>query len=255
MATRKVTPGTPFRGALTARFFNDTVDVQEAFKQGKLGGGGGGQQGNRQFGCDIVRIKNSSGSDVSLGGVLGISDWLFAPSDGLPQFKAQGFNAVGITPNEATHFGSYAVAIETIANGRIGFAALSGIAKAQIDVDDTTDMFAHPITDDVTKLQAGPVGTCRILVKESGTGTKWAIVALGVPNLIGRFTLNETLSAGGDAAADLTRPDGSGDWEDSGRDYDLYDDLGSFEGETDAVAFARWDFTQARWSIIQLACE
>jgi hypothetical protein len=255
MATRKVTPGTPIRDALTARFYNDTVDVQAAFKSGRLGVGGQQQSLARQLGLDIVRVKNTSETDAPLGGVLGLSSWIFDPGDGLPQFKSQGANFTCVSPVEADHFGSFVVPVETIAAGRIGWAAISGVCKVQLDVDDTTDMFAHPITADFNKLQAGPVGTCRILVKESGTGTKWALVQLGCGKIRGRFTLNEALSAGGDAAADLTRPDGSGDWEDSSRDYDLYDDIGSLEGETDTVALAEWDFGQKRWSIYQMACE
>lgn len=255
MATRKVRAGQPIRDALSASTWNDFVDVSQAYKSGKAGPRiGVPQQPPRQFGLDIVRIKNSSGSDVPLGGVLGIDDWMFDPSDNLSAFKSQDANLVGVDPDEADHFGSFAVALETIANGRIGFAAISGVCKVQIDVDDTTDMFAHPITSDTDKLQAGPVGTSRILVKESGTGTKWGIVSLLDGNTRGRFTLNETLSVGGDAAADLTRPDGAGGWEDSSRDYDLYDDINSLDGVTDDIVLAEWDFTQQRWRAYQKGC-
>lgn len=242
------------RPALTASAWNGMLDVSQAFKEGKLGGTGQDNFNGRHSGLDVIRVKNTTSDDVPLGGVLGIGTFLFLPSDGLPQFKAQDVLLTGVDPVEADHFGSFVVALETIAAGRLGWCAISGVCKVQLDVDDTTDMFAHPITSDVDKLQAGPVGTCRILAKESGTGTKWGIVSLGDGQVRGRFTLNETLSAGSDAGADLTRPDGSGGWEDSSRDYDLYDQISAFDGVTDDIVLAEWDFTQKRWAVYQKGC-
>ena len=58
-------------------------------------------------------------------------------------------------------------------------AALIGVVPTQIDVTDEDHDYAVAKASDSTQLSSATGGTAQILWKESGTGTKWAVVRLG----------------------------------------------------------------------------
>lgn len=75
-----------------------------------------------------------------------------------------------------------AILLEPIIFNRIGQAVVDGVVPVQIDVTDSTHKYATATVGVYSYLTSSSKpnrGSARILWKESGTGTKWAIVRLG----------------------------------------------------------------------------
>ncbi len=61
----------------------------------------------------------------------------------------------------------------------IGLAHLGGVCQVQVAVTDAGHGWAEVKDSDSTVLGSAASGSARILSRESGTGTKWAVVRLG----------------------------------------------------------------------------
>ncbi|HBR20282.1 MAG: hypothetical protein UV78_C0006G0010 [Parcubacteria group bacterium GW2011_GWA2_43_17] len=166
------------RLAIPARAYNAMLETAEAYQRNKTSGGDGTGQGGYS---SSVYIKNSSGSDAARFDVLGISDVVFSPadSDALPQFKNK-VVLTGVIPTSVDHAGGrFVICQEPIANGSIGSAFAHGVCQVQINVTDDTHKFADVKDSDHALLDSAASGAVSILWKESGTGTKWAVVRFG----------------------------------------------------------------------------
>jgi hypothetical protein len=84
----------------------------------------------------------------------------------------------GISPTVADHLGRFAVLLEPVKQGDIGPACVAGVCIVHVDVQDEDHEYAD-IADGRYRLATSDSGTARILWKEGGTGTKWAVVRLG----------------------------------------------------------------------------
>ena len=157
---------------LTATNWNQLVDAARlAVKQVQTGGDV--LEWTRQ--ATIVRVRNDSGSDVSRFGVLGVKGGVaITPTDKLAEFQAT--PVLTTETLAATHAGKFVVAIEPIANGKIGRAVASGVVVCQVSVTTSGDAFAEAGTGVLT---TGATGSALVLYVESGTGTKWAVVRIG----------------------------------------------------------------------------
>lgn len=161
---------------IPAAAWNACLDAAEAHRNGQNGPGGAG---NRQFRqADIVLVKNSSGSDVTRFGVLGISGVVFTPTDSLPAFQNQ-VAVTGVTPTTADHRGKFVVCLDPIANGQIGRAWIAGVCQAQVDVTNVGHQFADVQNANRVTLVSSGWGSARILYAPGGTGAQWCIVRLG----------------------------------------------------------------------------
>lgn len=129
----------------------------------------------------VVTIKNNSGSDVPRLGVLGLDGPLFTPTDDLEGFK-RGVVFKGVAPVTGTHEGNFVVCLDPIAAGKFGRAVISGLVQVQVDFASENDDGCEVIGADTAKL-GGRIasGFARVIWKEPGVGTKWAIVELGIP--------------------------------------------------------------------------
>lgn len=146
----------------------------------------------------VVLIKNNSGTLRSRFNVLGISDALISPTTDLAEFQERPM-LVGITPDIELHTGKFAVLLEPLAQSEIGRAFISGLAIVQVDVLDADHGWAEMKDDDATQLQSRDFGSARIIYKESSTGTKWAIVHLGVqPRAMFPVKVEQTGGSAGD---------------------------------------------------------
>lgn len=72
------------------------------------------------------------------------------------------------------------VAQQGIPDGALGQCLAFGLTPVQLDVVDEEHNFATPIEEDTTKLRTAGTGPARVYYKESGTGTKWGIVLVGM---------------------------------------------------------------------------
>ena len=180
---RRVQPGDPV-GKPSASFRNALVDLLGR-QHAAFAFNGGGSPGAPLVGAaeaqharrEIVRVQNVSGSTIDRYGVAGIDSPLFSPSSYSDAFKAEPLLKV-TTPAAGTHDGAFVVLLEPLADDAIGRAVLAGATQVQVDVADEGHAWADVADGDATQLASAPAGSAQILWKQSGTGTKWAIVRL-----------------------------------------------------------------------------
>ena len=191
MIPKPVARGNPLR--IPAEFYNLLQQMAREYLAGKRSGAGA-VEGAHPF--DIILVKNVSDTDVAQFGILGIHDILFTPTDNELGFKERPA-LCGTTPDADLHTGKFVVCLDPIpcavaedpeaeppitgSSAGIGRALLVGATPVQIDVIDEDHAYADVKDGDSTQLQSCGSGAAQILYKESGTGTKWAVVRLGVP--------------------------------------------------------------------------
>jgi hypothetical protein len=126
----------------------------------------------------LVCVVNDSGYDIDRYGVLAVPDVLYAPDGtlGLEAFLRQPI-LKGSAP--AADCDPFVVAQQPIPVGAAGWAMAVGVTPVQISVADAADTHADSSSDETTLLASGKAGPARILYKQSGTGTVWAVVCLG----------------------------------------------------------------------------
>lgn len=134
-------------------------------------------------GTTVVYMRNAGGSgdDCPRYGVLGIDGVAIDHANNADQFLNQ-IVLDGVIPDgdpDTGHVGKFAIALEPIAAGDVGRVVVSGVVQVQINVIDASDKFADIADGDNTQLESTTSGAARILWKESGTGTKWAVVNIG----------------------------------------------------------------------------
>lgn len=81
-------------------------------------------------------------------------------------------------------------------------------------------------------------------------GTKIVRVFRTSGELIRKFELTATLTAGGNASAKFINEDDDSD----GDALTVYDKINTFTGESGAQGYAKWSAVALKWLIIQLAC-
>ncbi len=142
-------------------------------------GGSGAPCDLSSIGDEPIDIRNDTGDYITAGSIIGLGDLVTVPSNDTLSWQSQVVLA-GVLP---TWPGSKYIAVsqETIADGCIGQAVISGLAWAKVEITNAgLPLYARPIADDITKLQLDWWGPCRIIKREAGTsGTKWALVEIG----------------------------------------------------------------------------
>lgn len=174
MPLPRVSSGQPFTPSASA--FNRTAAAVELVESmfGEIKPGGVAGLRSR----DVVFAKNASGSDIPLGGVVHPSATLFTPSDNLKGFQNEYPISAG-APVAGT-MGRFGIAIEPIAIGKIGRVVFTGVAVTQVEITDPNVTEVAEIVGEVDRLVTAAHGTARILARESGSGTVWALIQLGV---------------------------------------------------------------------------
>jgi len=167
---KKVQPGQRLK--IAAADYNAFVDAALDFQRRQQNNSSGVAQLTSR---GTIRIRNTSGADAARFGVLGISAPAILPSTSLAGFQ-QNLVLDCVTPATGTHEGKFVVLAEPIKNNSIGMAWIAGVCQVQINVIDAAHLFADVKNADATKLDSGVAGGAQILWKESGTGSKWAII-------------------------------------------------------------------------------
>lgn len=195
-ANRVVTPGDMLDG-IPAANWNSWNDAAEFVRDARNGRIADALTWNRTNG--IVRVKNSSGGDLNRFSICAPSGILFSQTDNATEFYEDPVLTV-TTPAAADQLRGWCVLQEPIKSNQVGRAMFVGLTVCQIDVVDSGDDYADTIASDSAKLQSGPFGSAAILYKESGTGTKWALICLGtpgVPLLLGKTNAAHNKGASG----------------------------------------------------------
>jgi len=211
----------------------------------------------------VVPAKNTTGSTVSRFHAMGIGDPLFTYADNAQTFKNQlGFEGKAMS---SSYLGKFCVAQETIANGKIGLCMVQGVTPAEITVGDADDTHVDVDTAGGSKLVSDAGGGGLILHKPTGTGTKWAVIAIGgshtgqLKKQHCRFTLGGALATT-DASQSATIQTQYG----PGVDHPstsitvrnlLTHTAGTyvFEGDSGDAGIAMYD-SGTTWNIIQMEC-
>ncbi len=158
--------------------------------------------------ADIIRIKNSTGSDLIRNSVVGLNGPLFSPLDSEDAFLRE-VTFDSVVPDD-THSGKFAILLDPAADGSIARAYVAGVCQVYIDIQDPAHEFADIIVGDTSQLISADVGPAQILWREGDTeygydtGKQWATIRLG--NRRHSPTKAKTGSGGIGAASALDTP-------------------------------------------------
>jgi hypothetical protein len=199
---KKVRDGEKLR--IPARTYNAMIDAAADYanRKNNLDAESKGLSDN------IVYVKNNTGAAVDRLNILGINNIIIPPTDN--NFKNTTVFE-GVVPLTANHSnGRFIITAEPIANNSIGKAYATGCVPVQVYIYDQTHNFADILNNDKTKLKSTPSGQATILWKESGTGTKWAVIRFGAapPSIVRRAKLTAPAGDGNTITANLYDADG-----------------------------------------------
>lgn len=165
-------PGQPIR--IRAEDWNRHDRVADLVEEQMRAGGFAGK-GRAPAPAGLVLVKNTSGSAVGRFEILGIDGVVVEQTDNADEFYKRVALTAG-SPSTSSHPGKFVITWEPIANNGIGRAYVTGVCQVQINVTDASHGYADVTNGDSTKLTSAVAGGAQILWKESGTGTKWAVV-------------------------------------------------------------------------------
>ncbi|MFO0806683.1 MAG: hypothetical protein U0791_26555 [Gemmataceae bacterium] len=203
-----VQPGAPFEPS--AATWNEFIDAARAVKDHRS------QRGENALNALIqphntclVKYDASTGSTLAAFSTLSYGTPLIDPSaaasDRLLASKRPAI--AGVTPSAATANRPFLITMEPIQGGSLGRAVASGLAVVQVSVSSASHWRAKPSAGVTANLVSTTSGGVPILWKESGTGTKWAMVLLdfgGDSRSADCTRITATIRAGG--CFTLTRP-------------------------------------------------
>jgi hypothetical protein len=134
---------------------------------------------------------------VGYWGVLAINGAVAAPTGSTGASVAQ-FQSdpavVGVLPTTGAS-GAFVVALEPIAAGKFGRAAIAGVVQAKLNVLDASHGFAVPVAGSTSAFESATSGPAVILWKDSGTGSgKWCLLRIGSGASGGSVKLGKTSS-------------------------------------------------------------
>lgn len=173
---KKVQPGDKFQ--LPAKVFNAWIDMAKAAGWADQGSLGIRENMFRQ--CNLVRVKNDTPWNLPSFSVLGLEDPI------MPPVESGTVNPVtfhGVTPIVERHSGRFAITIEPIGRGEIGWAAVGGLVPVKLSVSTWLPCkFAE--VDNFYKTQAlrcSQHGSARVLWRSEPDyySMAWGIVRLG----------------------------------------------------------------------------
>ena len=131
-------------------------------------------------GQPTILIRNDSEHDVDRFGILGLGRSLILPENNLDEFQNQ-VSFSGVLPDTADHKNKFVILTEPVASGEIGRGLITGISliHIQVDKDDHTHATIRTGITGLFSMKSSDLGLARILWREGGMGSQWAIVAIG----------------------------------------------------------------------------
>ena len=192
MATKRpdgrVEPGQRISSAFSARAWNRAQDAADVVLGARTGAEAGTPAGVERA-SNIVMVRNDTGNDIGILGVLSVSQTpIFDPSGGTIQGADAASSAVRQLLSRPVLRGklwqagdkdTVLVALEPIAQGAIGRCAAAGAMLLKVHIVDQSHRFAGPIALNPTMLRSCRCGPVRLLWKDGVNGEdKWAIGVL-----------------------------------------------------------------------------
>jgi len=241
---------------IPAATFNAMVDAAVAHRESQRDTGRQARPSFKQTG--IVLIRNESSVEIPRFGILGIDGVIIEPTANLDEFQSN-FALAGNAPKLPEHLGQFAISQTPLPPGEIGRAVVDGVCPVRVAVSDPCHQFADVQDNQATVLVSQPAGSARILWREDGLGTKWALVRLANSSHdIRRFKLSSPLDRCGSAEAMRLSFGGEhSPWEQDCGETDcpflLHDTLGiANNAPAGAVGWAKWQADSQRWELLQL---
>ncbi|MFN7891481.1 MAG: hypothetical protein ACK5OC_14405 [Pirellula sp.] len=126
-----------------------------------------------------------SATTVPIGGIVGFNAPLGDPDLGpadLARFVRDA-TIQSVRPIAEEHTGRFGVAIEPIAEDKVGRVVFAGVVAARVNVQETWHQYADVADSGGTTLQSKPNGSAQILWRRdtNQTGVQWAVVRVGKP--------------------------------------------------------------------------
>lgn len=168
----KVIPGQALR--YPASLHNTLVDVareRRAPGAGRLADLGAADYFTR------VLIRNTDEQACPARGAMRLTAATLDPSANLTQFLDRPVFDAAVAI-EANSDAAAAIAVNKIEGGELGEAAIAGVIQARVNVTDADHRYAKPSETTAFGLDSASGSGFRMLWKESGTGTKWALLEL-----------------------------------------------------------------------------
>jgi hypothetical protein len=155
----------------------------DAIARDRLSGGGGNRTHVRD--AATVRVHYQSSTTVPIGGIVGFNAPLGDPHAGpmdLARFVRDA-TIQSVRPIADEHSGRFGVAIEPIAEDKVGRVVFAGVVAARVNVQETWHQYADVADSGGTTLQSKPNGSAQILWRRdlNQTGVQWAVVRVGKP--------------------------------------------------------------------------
>lgn len=249
--TEKVQLGQAWRPS--SRLHNRLVDLANSLDTGATPA----TSGTRRT-PGAVLVKNSSGADTSLHGVLALSGAaVFDASDNTTEFDAGNVALVGVAADVEQHAGQFAVLLEPIANGSLGLGLRCGLTPCRLQVDAEWHKFAD-VSTGTTELVSKPGGGARILYKESGTGSglRAYVELCAATHVFCRFSLSSALAdTEASKSATISECNVPGY---AGETITVYNMTASsnyvFSGDASDQGLAQWNAFAEQWQIYQMEC-
>lgn len=208
----------------------------------------------------LRHVRNATGGYLDRAAVLGLSSAWIDPATAEDAFFHE-IPLEGATPAWPAHDSRFGVLIEPAADNQIMRVVVAGVAVCRVVVASGLEWYesADITHGDTATLTLLPAGGAQVLWRETGSGTKWAIVRLGTPTPPPSFygKTDAQIAAGGSGVVSIWR-DGSGGWSsDSGYNLTAYAPPLLTEGHIDAGAWVRvtWHPPYRRWVITGAECE
>ncbi len=171
---RKINKGTRLSG-IPADSWNGFVDTHRIVSQMRPP-----TNGAAQIAADdraiVVTLQNDSEGDVPRGGVLKLGAPIVEPST-RAAVVLEGILFGGDTPEADNNEQQIGIALAPVADGEVGPFAVVGVVWAKLNITDAAHAFAKPKAS-TAELESDASTGFPVIWKESGTGSKWAVVSL-----------------------------------------------------------------------------
>ncbi|MCL2001732.1 MAG: hypothetical protein FWG74_09875 [Planctomycetes bacterium] len=115
----------------------------------------------------MILIKNGTGSTLAPGHIVGLDGIVNTPATNAKDWDFYRYYKA-VKPDPAKY--AFAIAIEEIADGKAGYALLTGVCKVKVDVKNKEHQFARPVKDKPEQMESCAFGPARLLYKEKDSG-------------------------------------------------------------------------------------
>jgi hypothetical protein len=211
----KLKPGDTFAN-VSATDYNRCLDASDIIFRNSETGQRRGASSSRNWDTNIVKVKNSSGTDLVAGQILEFNNLLFTDLAGdIPLLWYNGIEPVGNS--------GCGVLMQPIPNGEMGEAIIAGAWGARVNVTNTNHRWAR-VQAGEHDLQSAFSGPIFIDFKPSGTGLKLCGIRIGMVTSteIHRGVADEILPKDDTGTVSRYNP---GTLDDSGTNDEVYNEI------------------------------